>query len=65
MEKTYDITGMKCSGCVKKVTEAFTGVSGVTKVAVSLADGNAVVAGDFDEQNLKTSLKGTHYNIKL
>ncbi|KRN30240.1 hypothetical protein IV36_GL002279 [Liquorilactobacillus mali] len=50
---------------MKKVTEAFTGVSGVTKVAVSLADGNAVVAGDFDEQNLKTSLKGTHYNIKL
>ncbi|MDN2453517.1 heavy metal-associated domain-containing protein [Lactobacillus sp. UCMA15818] len=65
MEKTYEITGMKCDGCVKKVTESFSGVAGVTKVGVSLANANAVVAGDFDEQSLKAALKGTHYSIKL
>ncbi|MFT9004563.1 MAG: heavy metal-associated domain-containing protein [Liquorilactobacillus hordei] len=65
MEKTYDIIGMKCDGCVRKVKQAFTGVAGVTKVDVNLHDGKAVVAGNFDEQSLQSSLADTHYSVKL
>lgn len=65
MEKTYDIVGMKCDGCARKVTGAFSGISGVSKVEVSLADNKAVVAGDFDENKLQESLEGTHYSVKI
>lgn len=36
MEKTYEITGMKCQGCVKTVTEKLSAVRGVEKVVVDL-----------------------------
>lgn len=38
MEKTVKIDGMKCDGCVQAVTEKFSGIDGVTNVAVHLAD---------------------------
>lgn len=34
--KTYEITGMKCQGCVKTVTEKLSAVRGVEKVVVDL-----------------------------
>lgn len=36
MEKTYEVTGMKCQGCVRKVTEKLSAVSGVKAVNVDL-----------------------------
>lgn len=36
MEKTYEVTGMKCQGCVKTVTEKLSAVRGVEKVVVDL-----------------------------
>ena len=34
MEKTYEVIGMKCQGCVKTVTEKLSAVRGVEKVVV-------------------------------
>lgn len=46
MEKTVKIDGMKCDGCVQAVTEKFSGIDGVTNVAVHLADQTAIVTAD-------------------
>ena len=45
MVKTIAIEGMHCEHCVKAVNDALAAVAGVDKVAVSLADNNAVVEG--------------------
>lgn len=36
MERTYEVTGMKCDGCAKTVTEKLSAVHGVEKVVVDL-----------------------------
>ena len=40
------VEGMDCEGCVKSVTRMLSGVPGVQKVDVSLADANAKVTYD-------------------
>lgn len=45
---TLKVTGMSCGHCVKAVTEALEGVSGVRAARVDLAGGRAVV--DYDEE---------------
>jgi len=40
------VEGMDCEGCVKSVTRMLSGVPGVQKVQVSLADANAKVTYD-------------------
>ena len=40
------VGGMSCQGCVKSVTGALTGVSGVVSVDVSLERGEAAVTFD-------------------
>ena len=40
------VEGMDCEGCVKSVTRMLSGVPGVQKVQVSLADANARVTYD-------------------
>lgn len=42
------ITGMSCEHCVRAVTEALEGVSGVSAVKVDLASGRASVQVDTD-----------------
>lgn len=64
MEKTYAVEGMKCQGCVDTVTEKLSNVSGVTNASVSLENNNVTVSGNFDENELKSSLDDTSYNIK-
>ncbi|MDR0551287.1 MAG: cation transporter [Spirochaetaceae bacterium] len=43
MKTTLSIEGMSCEHCVKAVTEALKGVSGVKKAKVSLKANNAIV----------------------
>ena len=43
MEKTLKIEGMMCAHCQKHVTEALSGMDGVTTVDVDLAGGTAAV----------------------
>lgn len=40
------VEGMDCDGCVKSVTRMLSGVAGVQKVDVSLAEGKASVTYD-------------------
>lgn len=40
------VEGMDCEGCVKSVTRMLSGVAGVQKVDVSLAEGRATVTYD-------------------
>ncbi|EFR45099.1 heavy-metal-associated domain-containing protein [Streptococcus pseudoporcinus] len=63
MEKTYKLTGMKCEGCVKTVTEKLESVRGVHDVNISLAEGKAVITGTPFLLSLKRALKGTPFTI--
>ena len=42
----FKVEGMDCEGCVKSVTRMLTGVAGVSKVDVSLAEARAQVSFD-------------------
>ena len=45
MTKTYNITGMKCQGCVNTVTEKLSAVKGVDKVQVDLENKQVTIEG--------------------
>jgi len=60
------ITGMSCGGCISNVTNALTGLSGVSDVKVSLAAGEATV--HYDERvisldTLESAVKGAGYSV--
>ena len=63
MEKTYEVTGMKCQGCVKTVTEKLSAVRGVEKVVVDLDKKQATVTGNPFKLSLKRALKGTKFTL--
>lgn len=63
MEKTYEVTGMKCQGCVEKVTQKLSAVPGVKAVDVDLEKKQATVTGRPFKFFLKRSLKGTKFNL--
>ena len=63
MEKTYEITGMKCQGCVKTVTEKLSAVRGVEKVVVDLDKKQATVTGNPFKFSLKRALNGTKFTL--
>lgn len=42
----FRVEGMHCDGCAKSVTRMLTGVQGVEKVEVSLAENKAAVSFD-------------------
>jgi copper chaperone len=47
MEKVeFKVEGLHCDGCVKSVTRMLSGIAGVEKVDVSLAEGKAEVSFD-------------------
>ncbi len=47
MEKIeFKVEGLHCDGCVKSVTRMLSGIGGVEKVDVSLAEGKAEVSFD-------------------
>ena len=63
--KNSKIDGMKCDGCVQAVTEKFSGIDGVTNVAVHLADQTAVVTADREvsQDELNTTLADTKFKV--
>lgn len=61
---TLSITGMTCQNCVKHVTQALQGVSGVARVAVDLASGTAEVEGTPDVQALVSAVEEEGYEAK-
>lgn len=63
MEKTYEVTGMKCQGCVTKVTEKLSAVPGVKAVNVDLEKKQATIKGRTFKFFLKRALKGTKFSL--
>ena len=53
MVKTLDIEGMMCAHCQAHVQKALEGVEGVTQVAVSLEENNAVVSMEAEVEDKK------------
>lgn len=62
MKKTVAIEGMMCMHCVAHVEKALKAVPGVTDVAVSLENKNAVVEGSaLDDAALAAAVKEAGY----
>ena len=54
--QTIAIDGMSCGNCVQKLETLIGQQSGVDSVHVSLADGHAIVIGDFDLKSLEQKI---------
>ena len=65
MKKELAIEGMMCQNCVRHVTEALRAVKGVSDVAVSLEDKNAVVTtdGTVSDETLAAAVKDEGYSV--
>ena len=64
MVKTIAIEGMHCQHCVQAVNEALAAVAGVTSVAVSLEQNNAVVNGEnLDDAALKEAVEDMGFDV--
>lgn len=61
MEKEFKINGMKCVHCQANVENGLKSLAGVTAVTVSLAEGKAVVAGDFSEADVIAKIEDLGY----
>ncbi|MHB8375348.1 MAG: heavy-metal-associated domain-containing protein [Dehalococcoidia bacterium] len=62
----FDVKGMTCDHCVHAVTEAATGVPGVTGAQVDLATNSAKVEGDgFDVEKVIEAIKEEGYEAAV
>ncbi|HFU9638246.1 TPA: heavy-metal-associated domain-containing protein [Streptococcus agalactiae] len=64
MKHTYRVSGMKCDGCAKTVSDKLSSVIGVDEVNVDLTKNQVVVSGKTFKWLLKRSLKGTKYSLE-
>lgn len=64
MKHTYRISGMKCDGCAKTVSDKLSSVIGVDEVNVDLTKNQVVVSGKTFKWLLKRSLKDTKYSLE-
>lgn len=64
-KQTYPVTGMSCGGCRKHVTEALSGVQGVTDVSVDLDHKTADITwqDEPDFEALQAALSDSTYDI--
>lgn len=65
MKKILSVEGMMCQNCVKHVTRALEGVSGVTSVSVSLEKRNALVdcSESVTNENLRSAVTDAGYEV--
>ncbi|HGD4669066.1 TPA: heavy-metal-associated domain-containing protein [Streptococcus agalactiae] len=64
MKHTYRVSGMKCDGCAKTVSDKLSSVIGVGEVNVDLTKNQVVVSGKTFKWLLKRSLKDTKYSLE-
>jgi copper chaperone CopZ len=65
-QTTLKVIGMSCGGCAGNVEKALKGVAGVTKAAVNLKAGNALVEYDPEkvtEKDLAKAVKSVGYGV--
>ncbi|MDE2390191.1 MAG: heavy-metal-associated domain-containing protein [Rhodospirillales bacterium] len=60
---TLKVSGITCSKCVEGVTRAVKAVPAVTDVTVDLDQGLVTVAGNPDEQAVRTAITEEGYDI--
>lgn len=65
MKHTVIIEGMSCNNCVKHVTNAISGLEGVSEVAVTLDPQVAVVEADesVSVEAIKKAVEETGYRV--
>jgi copper chaperone len=63
--RTYTVTGMTCSHCVRAVTEEVGEVAGVSEVSVDLDTGQVTVsvAGDVDDAAVREAVEEAGYEV--
>ncbi|UJW29978.1 heavy-metal-associated domain-containing protein [Saccharothrix sp. AJ9571] len=61
----YTVKGMTCSGCMAKVTNAVTGVDGVTDVDVDISTGELTVVSDapLETERVRAAIKDAGYEV--
>ncbi|MCC9693810.1 heavy-metal-associated domain-containing protein, partial [Streptococcus agalactiae] len=64
MKHIYRVSGMKCDGCAKTVSDKLSSVIGVDEVNVDLTKNQVVVSGKTFKWLLKRSLKDTKYSLE-
>ncbi|HEO6213404.1 TPA: cation transporter [Streptococcus agalactiae] len=64
MKHTYRVSGMKCDGCAKTVSDKLSSVIGIDEVNVDLTKNQVVVSGKTFKWLLKRSLKDTKYSLE-
>lgn len=64
MKHTCRVSGMKCDGCAKTVSDKLSSVIGVDEVNVDLTKNQVVVSGKTFKWLLKRSLKDTKYSLE-
>ncbi|HFI5562561.1 TPA: heavy-metal-associated domain-containing protein [Streptococcus agalactiae] len=64
MKHTYRVSGMKCDGSAKTVSDKLSSVIGVDEVNVDLTKNQVVVSGKTFKWLLKRSLKDTKYSLE-
>ncbi|MBT7705949.1 copper-translocating P-type ATPase [archaeon] len=57
MKKTYKVTGMHCASCSTNIEKAVSKLSGIKSAKVNLTAEKLYVAGDFDFEILKKTVK--------
>jgi copper chaperone len=60
---TYTVVGMTCNGCVNKVTNAVTEVTGVEDVDVDVSNGTLEVVGDASDAAIRAAVAQVGYKI--
>lgn len=63
-EITLKVGGMTCNHCKMHVEKALNGVSGVEKLSVDLAKGEAVVVGNANREDLVKAITEAGYSAQ-
>ena len=63
--RTYTVTGMTCSHCVRAVTEEVGAVDGVSDVSVNLDTGTVTVSADdrLDDAAVREAVEEAGYEV--
>lgn len=63
MKNTYNIEGVKCSGCVATVKDKLSKLENVDSVEVSIQEKTLTVEGDVAKESLQAALSDTKFKI--
>ena len=63
--KKFKIEGMTCNHCAAHVRNSIEDIKGVEKVDVDLNGKNAVVSGEFSEEDVISAVKSAGYKASI